>query len=175
MKRTDWLKLSLVTILTLIGGHGMARAFPDYLKIYANDPQSKLALRSQCAVCHVNPAGGGGTQRLTRLVGEGRSMQMILTGEMIDAAEAQRIGLVNEVHPLPELREKTLALATRIASKSPIALAMAKAAVKSAARTNLREGLDLEIDLFSLCFSSEDKDEGVRAFLEKRQPDFKGR
>ncbi|MFM8395549.1 MAG: enoyl-CoA hydratase/isomerase family protein [Acidobacteriota bacterium] len=119
--------------------------------------------------------GGGGTQRLTRLVGEGRSMQMILTGEMIDAAEAQRIGLVNEVHPLPELREKTLALATRIASKSPIALAMAKAAVKSAARTNLREGLDLEIDLFSLCFSSEDKDEGVRAFLEKRQPDFKGR
>ena len=59
MKRTDWLKLSLVTILTLISGHGMARAFPDYLKIYANDPQSKLALRSQCAVCHVNPAGGG--------------------------------------------------------------------------------------------------------------------
>ncbi|MFN6201921.1 MAG: enoyl-CoA hydratase/isomerase family protein [Acidobacteriota bacterium] len=119
--------------------------------------------------------GGGGTQRLTRLIGEGRSMQMILTGEMIDAEEAQRIGLVNEVHPFAELREKTLALAARIASKSPVALSMAKAAVKGASRTTLREGLDLEIDLFSLCFSSEDKDEGVRAFLEKRQPDFKGR
>jgi enoyl-CoA hydratase len=94
---------------------------------------------------------------------------------MIDAEEARRIGLVNEVHPFAELREKTLALAARIASKSPVALSMAKAAVKGASRTTLREGLDLEIDLFSLCFSSEDKDEGVRAFLEKRQPDFKGR
>ncbi len=119
--------------------------------------------------------GGGGTQRLTRLIGEGRSMQMILTGEMIDAREAWRIGLVNEVHPTAELREKTLAIASRVASRSPVALAMAKAAVKGASRNTLRAGLDLEIDLFSLCFSSEDKDEGVRAFLEKRQPDFKGR
>jgi enoyl-CoA hydratase len=119
--------------------------------------------------------GGGGTQRLTRLIGEGRSMQMILTGEMIDATEAHRLGLVNEVHPPAQLREKTLDLARRIAAKSPIALSMAKAAVKAAARTTLREGLDLEIDLFALCFSSEDKEEGVRAFLEKRQPDFKGR
>ena len=119
--------------------------------------------------------GGGGTQRLTRLIGEGRSMQMILTGEMIDAREAWRIGLVNEVHPTAELREKTLAIASRVASRSPVELAMAKAAVKGASRNTLRAGLDLEIDLFSLCFSSEDKDEGVRAFLEKRQPDFKGR
>jgi enoyl-CoA hydratase len=119
--------------------------------------------------------GGGGTQRLTRLIGEGRSMQLILTGEMIDAAEAWRLGLVNEIHPADQLWARTLDLAERIAAKSPIALAMAKAAVKAAARTNLREGLDLEIDLFSLCFSSEDKTEGVRAFLEKRRPDFKGR
>ena len=119
--------------------------------------------------------GGGGTQRLTRLIGEGRSMQLILTGEMIDAAEAWRLGLVNEIHPADQLRARTLDLAERIAAKSPIALAMAKAAIKAAARTNLREGLDLEIDLFSLCFSSEDKTEGVRAFLEKRRPDFKGR
>ncbi|NBO64293.1 MAG: crotonase [Acidobacteria bacterium] len=119
--------------------------------------------------------GGGGTQRLTRLIGEGRAMQMILTGEMIDAAEAFRIGLVNEVHPSDQLRTKTLELAAKIAEKSPIALAMAKSAVKAAARTNLREGLDLEIDLFSLCFSSEDKNEGVRAFLEKRKPEFQGR
>lgn len=119
--------------------------------------------------------GGGGTQRLTRLIGEGKAMQMILTGEMITAQEAHRLGLVNEVYPPEELEAKTMELASKIAEKSPVALAMAKTAVKAAARTTLREGLDQEIDLFALCFSSEDKEEGVRAFLEKRKPDFKGR
>lgn len=119
--------------------------------------------------------GGGGTQRLTRLIGEGKAMQMILTGEMIDASEAHRLGLVNEVHPASELEARTFELANRIAEKSPVALAMAKTAVKNAARMNIREGLDQEIDLFALCFSSEDKEEGVRAFLEKRKPEFKGR
>ncbi len=119
--------------------------------------------------------GGGGTQRLTRLIGEGKAMQMILTGEMIDAQEAYRLGLVNEVHPHAELESKTMELANKIAEKSPVALAMAKTAVKNAARMNLREGLDQEIDLFALCFSSEDKEEGVRAFLEKRKPEFKGK
>lgn len=119
--------------------------------------------------------GGGGTQRLTRLVGEGKAMQMILSGEMIDAQEAFRLGLVNEVHPVADLETRTMELANKIAEKSPVALAMAKTAVKTAARTTLREGLDQEIDLFALCFSSEDKEEGVRAFLEKRKPDFKGR
>ena len=119
--------------------------------------------------------GGGGTQRLTRLVGEGKAMQMILTGEMINADEAYRIGLVSEVYPAAELEAKTMEMANKIAEKSPIALAMAKMSVKNAARMNLREGLDAEIDLFALCFSSEDKEEGVRAFLEKRKPEFKGR
>ncbi|MBK9313822.1 MAG: enoyl-CoA hydratase/isomerase family protein [Acidobacteria bacterium] len=119
--------------------------------------------------------GGGGTQRLTRLIGEGKAMQIILTGEMIDAQEAWRLGLVNEVHPVDQLEEKTMELAAKIAEKSPIALSMAKTAVKNAARMNLREGLDSEIDLFALCFSSEDKEEGVRAFIEKRKADFKGR
>lgn len=119
--------------------------------------------------------GAGGTQRLTRLVGEGRAMQMILTGEMIDAQEALRIGLVNAVYPASELRAKTLELAHKIAEKSPIALEMAKTSVKNAARLNLREGLMHEVDLFALCFASEDKEEGVRAFLEKRKPEFKGR
>ncbi|HKX33368.1 MAG TPA: enoyl-CoA hydratase-related protein [Blastocatellia bacterium] len=118
--------------------------------------------------------GAGGTQRLTRLVGEGRAMQMVLTGEMIDAQEAWRIGLVNAVYPPAELRARTLELAHKIAEKSPIALEMAKTSVRNAARMNLREGLQAEIDLFALCFASADKEEGVRAFLEKRRPEFKG-
>jgi enoyl-CoA hydratase len=119
--------------------------------------------------------GGGGTQRLTRLVGEGKAMELILTGDLIDAAPAKGIGLVNDVFPALELRNRVYALAARIAEKSPIALRMAKEAVKTAARMNLREGLDRETDLFCLTFGSEDKAEGVRAFLEKRKPDFRGR
>ena len=119
--------------------------------------------------------GGGGTQRLTRLVGEGKAMELILTGDMIDAQHAFNLGLVNMVVPAADLEAKTMELANRIAEKSPVALRMAKEAVKTAARANLDEGLRREIDLFALTFSSEDKDEGVRAFLEKRKPDFKGR
>lgn len=119
--------------------------------------------------------GGGGTQRLTRLVGEGKAMELILTGEIIDAQTAFRIGLVNHVVPLDQLRTKTLDIAKRIAEKGPISLRLAKEAVKLASRTNLDEGLRREVDLFALCFSTEDKDEGVQAFLEKRKPEFKGK
>jgi enoyl-CoA hydratase len=119
--------------------------------------------------------GGGGTQRLTRLIGEGRAMELTLTGDMISADEAERVGLVNHVYPPEELEAKTIELANKIAEMSPVALAMAKQAVKNAARLDLRAGLDAEVDLFSLCFSSEDKEEGVRAFIEKRKPDFKGK
>ena len=119
--------------------------------------------------------GGGGTQRLTRLVGEGRAMELILTGDLIDAAEAKSIGLVNHVVAPAQLQDTVLSLATRIAEKSPVALRMAKEAVKSASRLNLREGLERETDLFCLTFTSEDKSEGVRAFFEKRKPDYKGR
>jgi enoyl-CoA hydratase len=119
--------------------------------------------------------GGGGTQRLTHLVGESKAMEMILTGEMIDAQTALQIGLVNRVVAHEELQAETMKLAEKIAEKSPVALRMAKEAVKTAARSTLDEGLRREIDLFALCFSSEDKDEGVRAFLEKRKADFKGR
>src|SRR5437660_3172973 len=119
--------------------------------------------------------GGGGTQRLTRLVGEGKSIEMILTGEIIDAQTAFAIGLVNHVVPADQLETKTMEIANRIAEKSPIALRLAKEAVKLASRSNLDEGLRREVDLFALCFSSEDKDEGVKAFLEKRRPQFKGR
>jgi enoyl-CoA hydratase len=119
--------------------------------------------------------GGGGTQRLTHLVGEGKAMELILTGEIIDARTAYSYGLVNTVVAAEELEAKTMEIANRIAEKSPIALRMAKEAVKTASRAPLDEGLRREIDLFALCFSSEDKDEGVRAFLEKRKPEFKGR
>jgi enoyl-CoA hydratase len=119
--------------------------------------------------------GGGGTQRLTRLVGEGKAMELILTGEIIDAQTALRLGLVNMVVPGADLQAKTLEIATRIAEKSPVALRLAKEAVKLASRSNLDEGLRREVDLFALCFSSEDKDEGVKAFLEKRKPVFKGK
>ncbi len=119
--------------------------------------------------------GGGGTQRLTRLVGEGKSMDLILTGRLIGADEALAIGLVNEVVEPEAVLPRARELAAAIAEKSPVALKCAKEAVKGAARSNLREGLDREIDLFALCFASEDKEEGVRAFLEKRKPEFKGR
>lgn len=119
--------------------------------------------------------GGGGTQRLTRLVGEGKAMELILGGEIIDAKTAYAIGLVNHVVPVDQLQQKTMEIAQRIAEKSPIALQLAKEAVKLASRSNLDEGLRREVDLFALCFSTEDKDEGVTAFLEKRKPAFKGR
>lgn len=119
--------------------------------------------------------GGGGTQRLTRLVGEGKAMELILTGEIIDAKTAFAIGLVNQVVPSDQLQPKTMEVANRIAEKGPIALRLAKEAVKLASRSNLDEGLKREVDLFALCFATEDKDEGVKAFLEKRKPAFKGR
>jgi len=119
--------------------------------------------------------GGGGTQRLTRLIGEGKSMELILTGDMIDAQTALSLGLVNHVYPADELETKTMELAGKMAEKSPIALQMAKEAVKLAAKSNLDEGLRREVDLFAICFSSQDKEEGVRAFLEKRKPVFTGK
>ncbi|CAN5467607.1 MAG: enoyl-CoA hydratase/isomerase family protein [Pyrinomonadaceae bacterium] len=119
--------------------------------------------------------GGGGTQRLTNLIGEGRSMEMILTGDMIDAQTALNFGLVNHIYAAEELEEKTMELAAKIAEKAPIALQLAKEAVKFAARSNLDEGLRREVDLFAICFSTEDKQEGVAAFLEKRKAVFKGK
>jgi enoyl-CoA hydratase len=119
--------------------------------------------------------GGGGTQRLTRLIGEGRAMEMILTGDMIDAPKALQYGLVNYVFTSEELEAKTLELAAKIAEKAPVALQMSKEAVKFASRSNLDEGLRREVDLFAICFSTEDKTEGVSAFLEKRKPNFQGK
>lgn len=119
--------------------------------------------------------GGGGTQRLPRLVGLGQAMKIILTGDMLSAEEALRIGLVDEVVPHGELRAKTLELAAKIASKSPLTVRVAKEAVRASQRLAIEEGILYERDLFCLCFSTEDKKEGVAAFLEKRQAEWKGR
>jgi enoyl-CoA hydratase len=119
--------------------------------------------------------GGGGTQRLPRLIGSGRALRMILSGEPIDAAEALRIGLVDELVDDAALRPRTLELARAIAAHSPLTLQLAKAAVASAAETPLAAGLAYERELFITAFASEDRVEGVAAFLEKRQPVFRGR
>ena len=119
--------------------------------------------------------GGGGTQRLTRLVGEGKSMELILTGDIINAEMAYDLGLVNHVVPQEELHEFTFSLAKRMAEKSPVALGLAKESIKNAGRMGVREAMERETDLFCLAFTSEDKREGVAAFMEKRKADFKGR
>jgi enoyl-CoA hydratase len=119
--------------------------------------------------------GGGGSQRLPRLVGLGNALRLILTGDMIGAAEAKEIGLVEMVVPHEELREKTLELAGKMAAMSPLTLRVAKEAVRVSQRLPIEEGILYERDLFCLCFSTEDKAEGVKAFLEKRPAEWKGR
>ena len=118
--------------------------------------------------------GGGGTQRLPRLVGAGPALRMILTGELITAAEALRIGLVDEVHPDDALRERTLRLARVLAGYSPMALRLAKTAVRSALELPLGPGLAHERELFLAAFASADGREGLAAFREKRDPVFTG-
>jgi enoyl-CoA hydratase len=119
--------------------------------------------------------GNGGTQRLPRLVGKGRAMEIILTGELIDAAEAYRIGLVNQVVPLAELMDYTRQLARKLTAKSPLALKMAKDAINTGLDLSLVEGIRYEQNNFAILCGSEDKKEGVAAFLEKRKPVFQGR
>lgn len=119
--------------------------------------------------------GGGGTQRLPRLVGLGTAYRLLYTGTLIDAAEAHRIGLVDDVVPAPQLRSEVATLALAIAAKSPLALQLIKEAVRASVRTPLDEGLRHERTLFGLAFSSQDKQEGVAAFLEKRPAEFTGR
>ena len=119
--------------------------------------------------------GGGGTQRLPRLVGTGHALRLILTGDMIGAAEAQSIGLVEMVVPHEELRAKTLELAQKMAAMSPLTVKVAKEAVRASEKMSIEEGITYERDLFCLCFSTEDKKEGVDAFLAKRAAQWKGR
>jgi len=118
--------------------------------------------------------GGGGTQRLPRLVGLGNAFRLLYSGQLIGADEALRIGLVDEVVPAPTLRNHVMELARAIAAKSPVALGLIKEALRASVRTPLDQGLSQETTLFGIAFASEDKVEGVKAFHEKRKPDFKG-
>lgn len=119
--------------------------------------------------------GAGACVRLTRWVGRAQAKEILMTGDMIPAEEARRLGLVNRVVPRDELEAATMALARQLASRSPLALAAAKRAVNIGGELDLEKGIEYVLREFALLFGSEDKVEGMSAFLEKREPNFKGR
>jgi enoyl-CoA hydratase/carnithine racemase len=119
--------------------------------------------------------GGGGTQRLARAAGKQRAMELVLTGRRFDAAEAQRLGIVNTVTKKREWLDAALELARTIASRPPIATKLAKQAVLAAEETGLAAGLEQERRLYELAMATEDRVEGMQAFLDKRKPEYRGR
>jgi len=163
-------KPSIAVINGYALGGGLELALSCTLRIAAEtarmgQPETSLALIP----------GYGGTQRLSRLVGRGRAMEMILTGDPIDAAEGLRIGLVNRVAPAAELNEVAESLARKLLSRGPVALRYAMQAIHEGLQMTLDEGLSLEAALFGLTCATEDMREGTLAFLEKRKPTFRGR
>lgn len=165
-------KLECVTIAAIDGD-----AFDEGLELALSCDIRIASERARFALRHL--AGGsmpscGGTQRLPRLVGPGKAIEMVLTSETIDAAEAFRIGLVSKLVPHDELERETLALAERVSKYGPIALRFAKEAVNKGIDLTLAQGLRLEADLYFLIQTSSDRMEGIKAFLEKREPGFMG-
>jgi enoyl-CoA hydratase len=118
--------------------------------------------------------GGGGTQILPRLVGEKKAKEMVFTGEFISAEEAWRLGMVNKVVPADKLKEAVEEIIAKLKSKSPAILKLAKIAVNRSLETPLSVGMEIENELFAMCFGTQDQKEGARAFLEKRPPNYKG-
>ena len=119
--------------------------------------------------------GSGGTQRLTKAVGKYKAMELVLSGEVISASEAERLGLVNKVVPVELLIEEAKGIAKKIAAKPPLAVKVAKEAILKAWNAPLDQGLEFERESFYRLFGSEDRKEGMKAFLEKRKPVFKGK
>ena len=151
-------------------GGGCELAMACHIRIASDaakfgQPESKLGILP----------GYGGSQRLPRLVGKGRAMQLLMTGEMIDAAEAYRIGLVNRVVPAAQLMSEAREMMKTILANGPLAVALCIEAVDRGLEMSLDEGLILEANHFGLLAATEDMREGMRAFLEKRGPTFKGR
>ena len=151
-------------------GGGLELALACDIRIAAEDARLGLTEINLAII-----PGGGGTQRLPRLVGRGKALEMILTGARIGAAEALRLGLVERVVPPGDVLTAAFALARDLAGKSPIALRYAKEAVVKGLQLPLADGIRLENDLATLLRTTEDRVEGARAFLEKREPNWKGR
>jgi enoyl-CoA hydratase len=118
--------------------------------------------------------GAGGTQRLTRAIGKSKAMLAVLTGEMIDAYEAEKTGLVAKVVPAEALLQETFEIAKIICNRAPVAVKLAKEAVNMAFETSLKDGMEYERRNFYLTFSSKDQKEGMKAFMEKREPKYEG-
>ncbi len=116
--------------------------------------------------------GGGGTQRLPRLIGATRAKELMLMGDMIDAVDAEKIGLVNKVVPVESLMEETVIMAKKLASKPLVALQMTKAAINNGVNVDIASGLEMEIQNFVIAFASDDGKEGISAFVGKRKPDY---
>jgi enoyl-CoA hydratase len=119
--------------------------------------------------------GFGGTQRLPRLVGEGRAMELILTANTINAEEAYRIGLVNHIYPAENLLDEARKMARKIMSNAPLAVKYSKSAINKGLQTDIDTGMAIEADLFGICFSTEDQKAGMGAFLNKEKASFKAR
>ena len=119
--------------------------------------------------------GFAGTQRLPRLVGKGNAKELLFVGDMIDAKEAFRIGLINKIVPVEELMTAVMTMAEKIASRAPIAVQLCKAGVNEGLDVDLESGMAYEAEIFGLCFSTADQKEGMTAFVEKRQPTFEGK
>lgn len=119
--------------------------------------------------------GFGGTQRLPRLVGEGRAMELILTANTIDVEEAYRIGLVNHIYPAATLLDEARKMARKIMGNAPLAVKYSKSAINKGLQTDIDTGMAIEADLFGICFSTEDQKAGMGAFLNKEKTSFKGK
>lgn len=150
-------------------GEGLELALSCDIRLASNQARFGLAQVS-VGIIPLN----GGTQRLPRLVGKGKALELILTAETIEAGEALEMGLVSKVVPREKLADEVETLARKIASQAPVSLRYAKEAVNKGMDVTLEQGLRLEADLYLLLHTTADRTEGIKAFLEKRRPEFKG-